>query len=89
MQSLPNKFFLSRFLFFLPHPELIAIPHGGKQLYSGMTIKTRCYPPGMMLLLKVHVILGTGTPIALQVNLSCSPLVKAISPGSSVKAGRT
>lgn len=62
---------------------------GGKQLQSRMPSKTQCYPPGMMLLLKVHVILGTGIPVALQVNLSCSPLVKAISPGSSVKAGST
>lgn len=58
-----------------------------KQLQSGMASKTRSHLPGMMLLLKVHVILGTGIPVALQVNLSCSPLVKATSPGSSVKAG--
>jgi len=43
----------------------------------------------MTLLLKVQVILGTGIPDALQANLSCSPLVKVTSPGSSVKAGST
>lgn len=54
-----------------------------------MTSKIQCFPPGMMLLLKVHVILGIGIPVALQVNLSCSPLVKATSPGGSVNAGST
>lgn len=49
----------------------------------------RNYQPGIILLLKVHVNLGNGIPVALQLNRSCSPLFNDTSPGSSVKVGRT
>lgn len=45
------------------------------------------FKPGMMLLLKVHVILGCGMPLAPQASKSRSPLLSAMSPSSSTKTG--
>lgn len=43
--------------------------------------------PGMMLLLRAHVILGGGMPLTPQASRRRSPLLRATSVGSSVKMG--